>query len=162
MQRLQAAVGAFEETGQSQDTGWRRPGFVVEFRGHAGAFGYDQRHGGDGSVGEGGAEIGGCGGEFFGLEGDVGRWALFGPGDREGVRHPEGEGGQVDVGVGAGDEGPGARDGECDSAGLSGERFHGDLCDTVAGDVAVEETHPAQASLCYPQRDDPLDVGALG
>lgn len=58
------------------------------------------------------------------------------------MRHPEGEGGDVDVCVGAGAESPGARHGEGEAAGVGGEGLDGQLRKAVTGEIAVDNPKP--------------------
>ena len=159
---FEAAVGAFEEAGERDDSGGGGGGAGVQARGHAGAFADDEGHGGDGAVGERGAEVGGGGGEFVGLEGAVGGRALLAPGHGEGVRHPEGEGGDVYVGVAARAEGPGPRHGEGEAAGVAGEGLDGEGGEAVAGGVTVDKAEAADGAVEEPEEDDSFDEVELG
>ena len=157
-QALEAAVGALEEGSQRQEARGFSAGSVVERGGHAGALADDEGHAGDGSVGEGGVEVGGRGREFLAcFEGAVGRGALRAPGYGEGVRHPEREGGDVDVGVAAGAESPRTRHGEGETACFAWEGLDGEGGDSVAGDVAVEKAEHAKGAVEEPEEDDGLD-----
>lgn len=158
---VETAVGPFEEAGEVDGSGGGGAGAGVEAGGHAGAFADDEGHACGGAVGEGGVEVGGGGGEF-GEGGGEREGFRGGPGDGEGVRHPEGEGWDVDVGVGAGAESPGTRHGEGEAAGVGGEGLDGQRGQTVAGEVAVDDAEPTDAAVEDPEEDDGFDVVELG
>lgn len=96
---VQAAVGAFDQSGEGEAAVGGALGFFEEGVGEAGAAADDERHGG---FLEGEDVLARDGEAFFRVE-VFGRVA---PGDGEGVRGPETDGGKGDVHVLAGAEGP--------------------------------------------------------
>lgn len=159
---VETAVGSLHETRYRDDTGGGGAGAVVKAGGHTGAFSDDHIDGVCGANGLGEVEIGLGGGEFFGFEREVGVRARVGPGNGEGVAHPEGEGGEVNIGVGTGDVFLGTGELKGHSAGFdrgsAGEGFDGYFGEAVTGDIAVEDTAEAGGAVEDPEGEDPTNV----
>ena len=141
MEGFETAVGTFDGAFEVEDAEGAGGGAVVEGGCHAGAFGDEE---GDGVRAGEGDEVG-CGvGEgsvlFLCCRGRRIEGAVFRPGDGEGVRLPEGDGGEVDVGVAAWAVDPGMAEVEGYAARFTGESFDSDRGDTTCkGEVMVDK-----------------------
>ena len=139
MQRMQAAIWAFDKRTQRDAAIRGALGFFKQGVGEAGAPADDEGHGGF-LAGE--HVLAGHGEALFRVE-------VFGgvaPGDGEGVRGPEAEGGDGDVHVLAGAEGPGTGHFHGDADGVAGEGFD-DGFGAAFAEVSVDERTEADESL---------------
>lgn len=113
---MQAAVGAFDHGGERDAAGRGARGFFEQGVGEAGAAADDERHG---RFLQREHVLAGHGQAFFRVEVFFG----FAPGDGEGVRGPEADGGHGDVHVLAGAEGPRSGHFHGYADGVAGEGF---------------------------------------
>ena len=145
-------VRPLDEGGRDVFAVGRGDGFIVELLGEAGAAPDDEGHGRLAQA----QQVVAAHGQFFG--GEVG--LFVGPGEREGVRHPEPDGGHVEVGVLAGEELPGSRDVEGDFHGVAGQDVDFGF-GAAAADVADDEDEEAGAAVGGPGGDDGVEHGHL-
>jgi hypothetical protein len=78
------------------------------------------------------------------------------------MRHPEGDGGEVGIRVGAGAVRPGAREMEGHAAGFARKGFDSNFGKTAPeGDVAIDEAEDPEDAVVGPEGQDGDDVGHL-
>lgn len=96
-------------------------------------------------------------GSFLDVVGEEGLGGGVGPGDGEGVRGPETDGGDGEEDVLAWFEGPGAGGAESDAHGVAGENFDIGV-GAAPADIAVDEGGEADQTFDDPDGDDGFQV----